>query len=67
MIEAAPVLLPCPFCGGTVAIDSVVQGWRVGSPILWSVGCDNGSCVVTANVSHSDKATAIETWNQRAP
>ena len=64
-------LLPCPFCGGPVELESAgVHRSRVeGSREFWGVVCRNttnlgGSCCMEQVPSASKKA-AIARWNMR--
>jgi hypothetical protein len=66
-------LLPCPFCGGPVALEEAgpTQDRIHGERRWWGVVCRNtmnrgGTCAIYQRPSASKEA-AIERWNRRAP
>lgn len=68
-----PALLPCPFCGGPVAMEEAypTRSSMYGERRWWGVICRNtinrgGSCAIQQIPSASIDAAA-ERWNHRAP
>lgn len=68
-----PSLLPCPFCGGPVAMEEAypTRSSMYGERRWWGVICRNtinrgGSCAIQQIPSASIDAAA-ERWNHRAP
>lgn len=68
-----PDLLPCPFCGGPVAMEEAypTRSSMYGERRWWGVTCRNtinrgGSCAIQQIPSASIDAAA-ERWNHRAP
>jgi len=54
-------LLPCPFCGGSAAIEP----WHGGGPRKRHVGCDNEACPIRPGVTGCTAAVAVHRWNTR--
>ncbi len=72
-INEAVELLPCPFCGGPVALERAHQQnhEHLGQRQFWGVKCRNtinlgGTCAIEQVPSASPEA-AITRWNRRAP
>jgi hypothetical protein len=70
--SAAPALLPCPFCGGPVALEEALptRDYILGERRWWGVVCRNtfnlgGSCAIQQRPSASPEA-ATKRWNRRA-
>jgi len=58
-------LLPCPFCGGEVAVESD-SGMFAG--LFWLVGCETAGCYAnrrSGSMFYSEN-DAIAAWNKRA-
>lgn len=64
LIDAQPVLLPCPFCGGVQieAFHHIGRGWGAS----WHVECVAEECG-NSTCHHDKEATAIAAWNNRQP
>ena len=56
-------LLPCPFCGGEAKLYNLPDE----HPYIYRVGCINCKTAYGYSYSHSEKYTAIKTWNERIP
>ena len=58
-------LLNCPFCGGEAKIR--IDDFGKGTRIVYSVECSNEDCFIGQLGVYSDKAEAIQKWNNRKP
>jgi len=63
--EAAkpPELKPCPFCGRRASLEETHE---INSPVMFSVGCLDESCIGFPSVTFQTRNDAIAAWNRRA-
>lgn len=64
-------LLPCPFCGGRAAVESVEGATTKSQGGAWSVGCtedEDGHCYGYQSLTTFERRSdAIKAWNKRVP
>jgi hypothetical protein len=59
-----PELKPCPFCGWNASIEETPG---TTSPVMFSIGCLDESCIGFPTVKFQTRKDAIDAWNLRAP
>jgi Lar family restriction alleviation protein len=58
-----PELKPCPFCGRAAALE---ETHGTASPVTFSVGCLDESCIGFPSTTFQTRKDAITAWNRRA-
>lgn len=58
-----PELKPCPFCGGEASVEKTPGA---ASPVMFSVGCLDESCIGFPTIKFQTRKDAIDSWNRRA-
>ena len=58
-----PELKPCPFCGRKASVEKT---HGITSPVTYSVGCLDESCIGFPSVTFQTRKDAIAAWNRRA-
>jgi Lar family restriction alleviation protein len=63
MPPKTPDLKPCPFCGGEA---SVKQAPGISSPVMFTIGCLDESCIGFPAIKFQTRKDAVAAWNRRA-
>jgi Lar family restriction alleviation protein len=67
--DTPAALLPCPFCGGAVAVEKVFASDQYESYGYWSIECTahEAQTGLFCGVHADSEDEAIAAWNRRAP